>query len=245
MASSRMSTSRRRFLLGLGIAILSTAGALAIPPIRRRIHPIVVALRGKQTVEDRVREFAAADQRVRAACAERGISFPPQRVVLLGLKSERRLEVYAGPSDAELRFALSFPIQAASGALGPKLREGDRQVPEGVYLLESLNPNSRFHAALRVGYPNQLDIASANRKARDKLGGDIMIHGGAVSVGCLAMGDPVIEDLFVLCAAVGIENVTIVLSPVDLRVTNLPIELQSVDAERYTAVRSIMSRLNR
>ena len=69
-----------------------------------------------------------------------------------------------------------YPIRAASGALGPKLREGDRQVPEGVYDIESLNPNSRFHVALRVGYPNAFDRQMAGREGRTALGGDIMIR---------------------------------------------------------------------
>lgn len=106
--------------------------------------------------------------------------------------------------------------------MGPKLREGDRQVPEGVYPLESLNPNSRFHVALRVGYPNELDRQAGQQEGRGNLGGDIMIHGGSASIGCLAIGDPAAEELFVLAAAVGIENVTVVLSPLDLRHRPLP-----------------------
>jgi hypothetical protein len=240
-----MGTTRRKFCIGIGVALASSAAAFAIPPVRRLFHPIVLSLRGKRTVDDRLREFSAAQTRVRAACSENGIAFPPPRVVLLGLKHERRLEVYAGSRDGPLRLLHSYPIQAASGVLGPKLREGDRQVPEGVYALQSLNPNSRFHAALRVGYPNELDVSLALREGRTQLGGDIMIHGGAASVGCLAMGDPAIEDLFVLTAAAGIGNVTIVLSPVDLRITPLPAELRDVGDARYSAIRSALSGLAR
>ena len=218
---------------------------MAIPPVRRLFHPLILSFRGNRTVEDRLREFSAARARVRTACSVNGIAFPPPRVVLLGFKQERRLEVYGGSTEGPLRLLHSYPIQAASGILGPKLREGDRQVPEGVYALESLNPNSRFHAALRVSYPNELDVSRARREGRTQLGGDIMIHGGAASVGCLAMGDPAIEDLFVLAAEAGIENVTIVLSPVDLRITPLPVELQGVDGERYAALRSALSELER
>lgn len=192
-----------------------------------------------------MREFSAARERIQAACREKGVSFPPRRVVLLGLKQERRLEVYAGRTDSPLCLIHSYPIQAASGTRGPKLREGDRQVPEGVYALESLNPNSRFHAALRVGYPNKLDVSLAREEDRTRLGDDIMIHGGAASVGCLAMGDPAAEELFVLAAEAGIENVTIVLSPVDLRVAPLPSTLQGQGDARYAAIRAAISELPR
>jgi murein L,D-transpeptidase YafK len=97
------------------------------------------------------------------------------------------------------------------------LREGDRQVPEGIYPIELLNPNSRFHLSLRIGYPNPFDRAKAKDEGRQRLGGDIMIHGNSVSIGCLAMGDPAAEDLFVLAADTGIKHITVILSPVDFR----------------------------
>ena len=99
----------------------------------------------------------------------------------------------------------------------PKLEEGDRQVPEGVYRLESLNPNSRFHLSVRLNYPNEFDRRMAKVDGRTKLGGDIMIHGNSVSVGCLAMGDDAAEDLFVLSALANKERVKIVISPTDFR----------------------------
>jgi murein L,D-transpeptidase YafK len=97
--------------------------------------------------------------------------------------------------------------------LGPKLREGDRQVPEGVYRIASLNPNSRFHLSMEVNYPNDFDRAMAAKDGRVNLGGQIFIHGGTASIGCLAMGDAVIERLFVLVARVGRENVRVVIAP--------------------------------
>src|SRR5262249_22391032 len=150
--------------------------------------------RGNRTVEDRLSEFAAARDRVRSMCDASGVDYPPARVVLLGVKQDRLLELYAGASETQLRRVHTYPILGASGVLGPKRREGDRQVPEGVYAVESLNPNSRYHAALRVGYPNQLDRAQAQRDGRTQLGGDIMIHGGSASIGCLAMGDAAVEE---------------------------------------------------
>jgi murein L,D-transpeptidase YafK len=104
-------------------------------------------------------------------------------------------------------------VLAASGGPGPKLREGDLQVPEGVYRLTAFNPNSSYHLSLRVDYPNADDRAIAKAEGRTNLGGDIYIHGKAVSIGCLALGDAGIEELYVLVADVGLSRTRVLLSP--------------------------------
>lgn len=203
---------------------------------------------GRATVEDRVAEHgAAARARLAPHFESANVAYPPSKLVLVGLKQEKTLELYASDdAGAALRFVRSYPVLAASGALGPKLAEGDLQVPEGLYRIESLNPNSRFHLSLRVDYPNAFDRARAGEEGRRALGGDIMIHGAAVSVGCLAIGDAGIEELFVLVADAGRENVSVVLSPVDLRVSSLP---PGVAASRpwlaglYEEIRSALSAL--
>ncbi len=236
-----MTHRRPKTLIALTAA---AAVALSFGPVRRLFHPLLVHVQGRRTVDDRVRQFAAAGDRVRRQCAAAGVAYPPARVVLLGLKDERRLEVYAGPADGPPRRIAVDPILAASGGPGPKLAEGDYQVPEGVYAVDSLNPNSAFHAALRVAYPNAMDLDLAKAEGRRGLGGSIMIHGGAGSVGCVAMGDPVAEELFVLAAAAGIDHVTVVLAPLDLRHRPLPAELGTPRfAGRYAAVRAASARL--
>ena len=127
----------------------------------------------------------------------------------------------------------AYPILGASGTIGPKLVEGDGQVPEGFYKIESLNPNSAFHVALRVNYPNQFDRDKGKLDGRSKLGSDIMIHGNTCSVGCLAMGDEAAEELFVLAADTGIENIRVILSPVDFRQRELPLKIPS--APKWTS----------
>ncbi len=177
---------------------------------------------GPKTVEDRLCEFGpAVERRLKPFCNAAGVPFPPSRLALLGLKREKRLEVYAAASDT-WKLLRAYPILAASGVAGPKQREGDRQVPEGLYRIESLNPNSRFHLALRVNYPNEFDRRQAQREGRSSLGGDIMIHGNEVSVGCLAMGDEAAEDLFVPAARTGLEQIQVILAPCDLRITGIP-----------------------
>lgn len=200
----------------------------------------------RKTIEDRVREFGpAVRERILPRFHRAKVKYPPARVVLLGLKRERRLEVYAAGEGEKLRRVMAYPIQGASGQTGPKLREGDCQVPEGVYEVEALNPNSKFHLALRVSYPNEADRKRAAEEGRSKLGGDIMIHGGKASTGCLAMGDEVAEELFVLTAETGRENVKVVLSPVDFRKRKLPrgLDLPPWTGELYGQLREELRQL--
>ncbi len=170
------------------------------------------------TIAERLAQYgAAARARLKPYFEKQQVAYPPAQIALIGLKQEKILEVYARNGTNDFKRIRSYPILAASGGAGPKLREGDRQVPEGIYGIESLNPNSRFHLSLRVDYPNAFDREQAAREGRSNLGGDIMIHGSNVSVGCLAMGDKVAEDLFVLAADTGLKNITVVLAPVDFR----------------------------
>ena len=178
-----------------------------------------------KTVEHRIAEYGAIVQaRLEPQFRAAGIPYPPAQVTLLAIKQERVLEVHAAGGDGAFRLICTYPVLAASGVLGPKLKEGDRQVPEGVYHVPALNPNSDFHLSLRLDYPNEFDRQRGEADGRKDLGTDIMIHGDARSRGCLAMGDPVSEDLFVLAALTGIENIKVILMPVDFRIEpNAPI----------------------
>jgi len=210
------------------IGLIPFAGKL-----RRAAIAAVQVMRGKKTVAQRVEEFGPAVRaRLAPDFARVGVDYPPDRVVLVGLKHEKRLEVWVGAGGKPPSLLKPYPILAASGVLGPKLREGDRQVPEGLYRIESLNPNSLYHLALRVNYPNAFDRARGAEDGREDLGGDIMIHGKASSTGCLAMGDSTAEELFVLAAETGIDNIEVILSPVDFRVRELPADM--VDVPEWT-----------
>lgn len=188
-------------------------------PKRQRPAP------AQPTIADRVAQYGpGARARLAPHFAAAAIPYPPERFVLLGFKRERELHLFAAGGGRDLTFIRSYPIEGASGGLGPKLREGDRQVPEGIYTIEYLNPNSVAHLSLALGYPNAWDVARAadDGRARDTLGGDIMIHGGSGSIGCLAIGDPAAEELFVLAADTGFEDAVVVVSPVDFRRHALP-----------------------
>ena len=199
-----------------GVILVALSAIIAVVGcsvgVRRRPAP------GEQAIADRVAQYGpAARARLAPFFDAAGIAYPPERFVLLGFKLERELHLLASGSGRDLTFIRSYPIQGMSGTLGPKLREGDGQVPEGIYTIVYLNPDSVAHLALALSYPNDYDRARAAEDGRDTLGGDIMIHGGSTSSGCLAMGDEVAEELFVLAADAGWENAVVLLSPVDFR----------------------------
>lgn len=157
-----------------------------------------------------------AEARLRAKFEAHGVDYPPKRAALLAFKEEKRLELWA-EGDAGPKFIEMLHILGTSGDAGPKLHEGDYQVPEGVYRVIWLHPNSEYHLSLKLDYPNEFDRARAREDGRSNLGGDIFIHGSYVSVGCLAVGDRAVEDLFVLAARIGQENVEVLIAPWDLR----------------------------
>lgn len=214
----KVQLTKRRFILLVLVSM--TVGLFVCRRFAARcLTAGIQTFKGKATIRDRVEQYGPIVQdRLSGAFERTGVPWPGRQVLLIAFKEEKLLEVWVADKREQYHFLKAYPILKTSGRLGPKLKEGDRQVPEGLYHVESLNPNSRFHLSLRVNYPNDYDRTMAAREGRDHLGGDIMIHGGRVSIGCLAMGDPAAEDLFILAAAVGIENVSVIISPVDFRV---------------------------
>lgn len=138
-------------------------------------------------------------------------------LLLLAGKQEKNLQLYTAPRSAPQAFRLlaEYPVCAASGDLGTKRMEGDRQVPEGVYRLNHLNPESRFFLSLGINYPNEIDVQRAKKERQSApLGGEIYIHGDCVSIGCLAMGDQAIMDIYLLALwAQRIQPVQVVILP--------------------------------
>lgn len=193
-------------------------GISALEFLRRKCY-------GERTLDERVKRYAPdVDKRFRPIFKTLNLPYPPTEVAYIAFKDTRRLEVYAraGAAPQAWHHIKTYPILALSGKLGPKLKEGDQQVPEGMYRAVLLNPNSRFHLSIRLNYPNEFDQKMANIDGRHQLGGDIMIHGNAVSTGCLAIGNLAAEDLFILTAHVSKEHVRILISPTDFRQPNAP-----------------------
>ena len=207
-------SSRKAILwAGAGVAVIAAVALVRLGYGRRFWHPTLVSVTGGQTHEQVVARLGPLYRpSLKEAAAELGSRYPPDRIRLIGLKRERLLEVWVSSGRGWKRLR-SYPVLAASGGPGPKLREGDRQVPEGIYRLSGFNPNSSYHLSLRVDYPNRDDRAAGATEGRSRLGGDIFIHGKAVSIGCLAIGDRAIEELYLLLADTGLSNASLVLAP--------------------------------
>ncbi len=109
-------------------------------------------------------------------------------------KSESELEVWKKDRNGQFALLKTYPICKWSGDLGPKIKEGDRQAPEGFYDITpgQMNPNSQFYLAFNMGYPNAFD------RAHDRTGAHLMVHGDCSSRGCYAMTDEQIAEIFAL-----------------------------------------------
>jgi len=183
--------------------------------------PVYQKLAGKRTVAEVVDAYGdAARERMRPYFQAADVSYPPAAVAFLALKDSAILEVWAETEQGP-RFIHEYRIRALSGHSGPKLREGDRQVPEGLYRIEWMNPNSAYHLSMKLNYPNAFDLKHAAAEGRTQPGSNIFIHGKALSIGCLAMGDSAIEELFVLAADMGRENIRVAIAPRDPRADSL------------------------
>jgi len=218
-------TTKRIYVLFAVLVVCICAIAFRTQ-FRRPVAAAVQMIKGKKTIADRVGQFGETVQaRLEPEFQAAGLPYPPAEISLIGLKDERILELWAAGSDGKWKYIRSYPVLGMSGGPGPKLKEGDRQVPEGIYQVESLNPNSLYHLALRINYPNQYDIMKGKEDGRTDLGSDIMIHGKDCSIGCLAMGDEAAEDLFIIAEKTGIQNINVILAPEDFRIKPLPADL--------------------
>lgn len=109
-------------------------------------------------------------------------------------KEESELEIWKKRDDGRFHLFKTYPICKWSGKLGPKVKTGDKQAPEGFYRVShaQLNPNSKFHLSFNLGYPNAFD------KANGRTGAHLMVHGSCSSAGCYAMTDALVEEIYIL-----------------------------------------------
>jgi hypothetical protein len=185
----------------------------------RLVNPRSFAARQRRhSLRTRLAELSpAASPRLAKKFEAAKAPWPPAEIALVAVKDEKGLELHARAEGSAWTLIHRYRVLAASGGAGPKLLRGDKQVPEGVYRISFLNPNSAYHVSLRVNYPNAFDRKMAAKDGRKDLGGDIMIHGKNLSAGCLAVGDEAAEELFVLAAHIGLANVRLIIAPTDFR----------------------------
>ncbi len=128
------------------------------------------------------------------------LAYPPEAMYLRSFKYDRQLEVWVKSSTKEpYKLFKTYKVCQQSGSTGPKRAEGDYQVPEGFYYINEFNPNSNYHLALGLNYPNASDKILADQS---RPGSAIYIHGNCVSTGCIPITDAPIEELYFLANSV-------------------------------------------
>jgi murein L,D-transpeptidase YafK len=145
----------------------------------------------------RVKEaYAEKENSVKNYFREQGLSYPGFRLFLRAFKKEKLIEVWVREKGKESYVRLhQYDFCAFSGVLGPKRKEGDYQIPEGIYYINHFNPQSNFYLSLGINYPNSSDKILSNKKSP---GGAIYIHGNCVTVGCIPITDDKIKELYIL-----------------------------------------------
>ena len=159
----------------VSIGVLTAADVPSSPRSRAAINRVAPEL--KQELEAKGLEFGAP-------------------IFLRIFKASRELEIWVESDTRFMRFK-TYRICSFSGGLGPKARTGDGQSPEGFYFVNSsrMNPSSRFHLSFNLGFPNAYD------RAHGRTGSFLMVHGDCVSIGCYAMTNDGIEEIYALADA--------------------------------------------
>lgn len=177
--------------------------------------------REHQLSQTRVRE--AYDQKLSVVSSyfeEQHLDFNSFELYLRVFKHEQELEVWARSQGTDFILIKTYPICKSSGHLGPKRKEGDRQVPEGFYHINAFNPASKFHLSMRVNYPNASDKVLSSKT---KPGGNIYLHGNCVTIGCVPITDDLIKELYVLCVEAkskGQERIPVTFFPMRMTESN-------------------------
>lgn len=142
--------------------------------------------------------FSQREDSLKTEFRNKKISWPPKALYIRSFKYDQLMEIWVrGDEKKPYHLFKTYPICIKSGTLGPKRKEGDLQIPEGFYYINDFNPNSNYHLSLGLNYPNASDAVLS-----DSLhpGGEIYIHGNCVSVGCIAITDLPIEELYILAS---------------------------------------------
>jgi murein L,D-transpeptidase YafK len=129
---------------------------------------------------------------------DKKLVWPAKYVYIRSFKYDSQLEIWVKNDRKDpYRLFKTYKVCALAGTLGPKRMGGDYQVPEGFYYINEFNPKSNYHLSLGINYPNISD-----RILSDAInpGGDIYIHGSCVTVGCIPLTDPMIEEVYIITA---------------------------------------------
>jgi murein L,D-transpeptidase YafK len=159
--------------------------------------------------------FARKEANLKALFEAKNLKWPARYMYIRSFKYDSQLEVWVKNTVTEpYKLLKIYKVCALVGTLGPKRFEGDYQVPEGFYHINEFNPNSAYYLSLGLNYPNASDRVLSDPV---KPGGDIYIHGGCATVGCIPIKDDQIDELYVLTASsksVGLDFIPVHIFPI-------------------------------
>ncbi len=132
-------------------------------------------------------------EEAKALLAEKGLK-PGAAMFVRIFKQDSVMEVWLRKPSGQYAHFKTYDVCSWSGALGPKEKEGDKQAPEGFYVITrgQMNPNSKYHLSFNIGYPNAYD------SAHERTGKHLMVHGGCSSAGCYAVTNESVEEIYAL-----------------------------------------------
>lgn len=171
----------------------------------------------------RVREAQRNQQsKIEITLSKNNLTIDNFHLLIIGFKDSDELEIYCKPKkNIQYRKVLSRAIYKKSGIPGPKREQGDKQVPEGFYYIDRFNPKSKFHLSLGLNYPNQSDKIKSNFSDP---GGDIFIHGGCQTTGCIPITDAIMEEIYLFAVHArnnGQEQIPVYIFPFKMTEKNL------------------------
>ena len=144
--------------------------------------------------------FSRTEDSVKKQFEKQSLTWPPEAMYIRSFKYDRQLEVWVkGSAKDPYKLFKTYKVCMQSGTMGPKRMEGDYQVPEGFYHINEFNPNSNYHLALGINYPNASDRILSDA---DRPGNAIYIHGNCVSTGCIPISDIPMEELYIIATYV-------------------------------------------
>lgn len=201
------------------------------------IFPALLATAAAETMPSSRRSdaaYASASPRLSRDLEKLGLDLGSP-VYLRITKEPAELTAFIEAEDGTFKRFRSWPVCAVSGELGPKMREGDGQAPEGFYTVKpaQMNPASSYHLSFNLGFPNAFD------RANKRTGSFLMVHGACASIGCFAMTDPAIEEIWTLMEAAfenGQSGVKVHIFPFPMTAKNLKAQANSEHAAFWASL---------
>lgn len=198
--------------------------------------PAQSSFRNEQKKHARVKAaYSEKESIIKALFTTRKLVYTNFHMILVGFKAEKKLKVYIrGTKQKSYSLLKSYDFCVLSGELGPKRKQGDLQVPEGLYEISNYNPQSSYHLSIKVNYPNKSDKVLSDKK---NPGDDIYIHGNCVSVGCIPLTDELIKEVYLM--AVETKNaghkIPVYLFPFEMTPENMLVYKMNDDYKKHVA----------